>query len=135
MTAGRPRIFPTFESMEVMVKEYFEEDKHPTMAGLCSYLKIPKQTLHEYEKREEYSDLIKGARLQVEAEVERQLLYGKGGAAGPIFWLKNHSDYVDATQQDVNVKGDFVVSDTPTVDEFDEEFAVGTPTGSADSTD
>lgn len=131
MGAGRPRKFDTPEDLESLCDEYFKGTERPTMSGLCNYLGIPRQTLSDYHKRDDYSDIVKNARQKVEEAVEEALLYDKAGA-GAIFWLKNHAGYVDQTQQDVNVKGEFYVSDEPTIDEFDEEFAVGAPTGSAD---
>jgi len=131
---ARPRKFESPDQLEVLIDEYFEGTKRPTMSGLCNHLGIPRQTLSDYHQREEFSDIVKAARQRVEEAVEEMLLYEKGGA-GAIFWLKNHANYVDQTQQDVNLKGEFYVSDEPTIDEFDEEFAVGTPARSPDSAD
>lgn len=96
---ARPRLYKSVEEMEERIDGYFAEDPHPTMAGMCSFLQICKQTMNNYEHREDgFAEIIRAARLRVEAEVERQLVYGKGGA-GPIFWLKNNGGYVDKVEQ------------------------------------
>ena len=99
MTAGRPRIFQSPEAMQERIDEYFDNTEEPTMAGLCNSLDITKQTLHDYQEREEFSDLVKKARSRVEEFVERRLLYN-GAGAGAIFWLKNHAGYEDKTKQE-----------------------------------
>lgn len=37
--------------------------------------------------------------------------------------------------QEINLHGEFIVSDQPSIDEFDKDFAVGAPTRTTDSTD
>jgi len=73
-----------------------EPDPLPyTISGLCLHLGFAAvQTLHDYQDREEFSDLIKGARLRIEAQDERRLKQGKGGA-GLIFVTKNRHGWSD----------------------------------------
>lgn len=114
---SRPRIFESVEAMQAPARAYLDKNADRlTMAGLCNALGIPRQTLHEYEKREEFSDLIKSWRAEVEACVEATLLYGKN-QTGAIFWLKNHAGYKDTqhTENNHNVKA--VLSDEPLTDD------------------
>lgn len=114
---SRPRIFKTVAEMETLAKAYLLENADRlTMAGLCNALGVPKQTLHEYEKREGFSDLIKSCRAEVEACVEATLLYGKN-QTGAIFWLKNHAGYKDTQHTENNHNVRAVLSDTPLTDE------------------
>ena len=130
----RPLKYKTPEQMEKALDAYFTDNERPTMAGVCVALGICKQSLSNYYEREGFSELIDFARLRVEAKVEEILLYDKAGA-GAIFWLKNNAGWSDRTEQDVNVRGEFYVSDEPTIEEFDKQFTVGSPVRAADSTD
>ena len=106
MPAGRPRIFKCPEDMEALIEDYFGANDEYTMAGLCNALGVMKSTLQDYEKRPEFSGLVKGARQRVEAYVESILLQGKN-QTGAIFWLKNHGGYRDQqhhTVEAVNVE-------------------------------
>ena len=61
----------------------------------------------EYEKRPEFSGVVKNARLRIEADVELRLLEGRN-PTGPIFWLKNHAGYkdrMDVTSGDEKIPG------------------------------
>lgn len=142
----KPRRYRTVADLEAAINGYFEAHSvefqegesveawrvrsRITMAGLCNHLGIPKQTWHDYAHRRGYEHVVLMAKQRVEQRVEEVLLYE--GGKGAIFWLKNHAGYTDKTEQEVNVRGNFHVSDEPTIDEFDQQFAVGAPVGSAD---
>ena len=131
---ARPLKYKTPQQMEKVIGAYFEAAERPTMAGLCVALRICKQSLSNYYEREGFAEIIDFARLRVEAKVEEILLYDKAGA-GAIFWLKNNAGWSDKTEQDVNVRGEFYVSDEPTIEEFDRQFAVGSAVRASDSAD
>ena len=103
-----------------------EEDKFPTVAGLCLALDLTREGLLTYQGREEFSDTIKRAKMIVGEAVEQVLMSGKA-PAGAIFNLKNNFGWKDQTEQNVNMHGNFYVSDESTIDEVDEGFAVGSP--------
>lgn len=100
--AGRPPIFNSPEELEVQIDKYFNSvDSKPTITGLALYLGFStKQSIYDYEKHEEYSYLIKRARLRVENGYEKQLYEGAG--SGPIFALKNMG-WTDKTEVDSKV--------------------------------
>jgi len=65
-----------------------EQVKPYTVSGLAIYLKTSRETLMNYEKRDEYFDTIKNAKDRVYAFVEESLF--KGRPTGAIFSLKNN---------------------------------------------
>lgn len=110
--------------LEQELNAYFEQEESPTMAGLCVFLKIHKDTLSAYnlgeydQPGENYSRHIKFARLRVEAHVESQLLGGRN-QTGAIFWLKNNSDgaYKDVQHNENNHNVRAVITDEPLSEE------------------
>jgi hypothetical protein len=101
---GRP---PAFRSESEMVEkcEAFVErirtdtDFVPTMHGLASELGICRDTLHEYRKKPEFSDILKRAMTASAAWWEKRL--AENACTGAIFWLKNHG-WADKTQTELS---------------------------------
>jgi len=109
MAGGRPPLFETPEALEQKIEEYFEscrskvvtlingdgerEDKTlygdtVTITGLALYLGFEsRQSFYDYEKHDEFSYIIKRARLTVETEYEKRLQ--SKNPTGSIFALKN----------------------------------------------
>ena len=102
---GRPPIFKNAKQLAKKVDAYFEYikgeshgsgkrkvwDREPepaTICGLTLYLGFAhRSTLDDYEEVEEFSNIIKRARLRVAFEYEKKLSDQK--PTGPIFALKN----------------------------------------------
>jgi hypothetical protein len=89
---GKPPVFTNPIELEKKIQDYFSECKKKrkslTICGLTLYLGFKnRQSLSDYEKKEEFSDIIKKARLTVEENYELKLS-GKC-VAGAIFALKN----------------------------------------------
>ena len=101
---GRPRLFKTPQHLGKLIAQYFreceEKDKPMTYAGLALALGMDRQTLYNYEERDEFFDTIKKARDTVKAYVEEQMFIR--GSAGVIFYAKNYG-YTDKQEVDVNV--------------------------------
>jgi hypothetical protein len=100
---GRPRIYSSPEEMEEKVLSYFqhcnENKDNPKVTGLCLFLGFScRETLNEYQKLPEFSDIIKRAKLGVESHYEEGLNTFKYG--GSVFALKNMG-WKD--QQDQNI--------------------------------
>ena len=113
---GRPRIFDTPEDLDKKVFEYFEEASKEkwdlTITGLALYLGFcSREMLYEYQSRDEFSFIIKKARLAIENGYEHGLHTFKYG--GAVFALKNMG-WKD--QQDQNVT-QTIVNVTPIVRE------------------
>jgi hypothetical protein len=88
---GRPPRYATAQELDGKVQGYFDRaGKRPTLSGLAHYLGFEsRQSMYDYEKRtEEFSYIIKKARLRVEEYYEELLVDDTVRPAGPIFALK-----------------------------------------------
>lgn len=75
-----------------------------TITGLANFLGTSRETLINYENRDEFFDTIKGAKDKCEQYWELQLLGPH--ATGPIFNLKNNYGWKDKTEQDLTSDGE-----------------------------
>lgn len=97
MASGRPLKFKSVEELQEKIDDYFcsfnkdglNYGSPVTITGLALALGTSRETLCNYEAREEFFDAIKEAKTKVEHFAELQLFKGSN-AAGPIFALKNH---------------------------------------------
>jgi DNA-binding XRE family transcriptional regulator len=116
MNLGRPLKFQSAEELEQKVQAYFEEcdnrkesvvtkdgvvvqvpNPRPyTISGLAYFLGTNRQTLINYEERDEYSEVIRTAKAKIEAFVEESLWTPKV-ATGVMFNLKNNFGWEDKT--------------------------------------
>lgn len=120
MGAGRPLKFETVEELQAAIDRYFDKciavkfDKElgknieiiinpPTVSGLAVELDTTRQTLIDYEGKDEYSDTIKKAKQKIESYAERNLVTARN-PAGVIFSLKNNYNWVDKQELTVNAK-------------------------------
>lgn len=92
---GRPPLFETPEALQKAVDLYFLTCDNPdkpqpkSVCGLALSLGfVDRQSIYDYEKRPQFSCIIKRALLQVECSYEIMAATSKT-AAGPIFILKN----------------------------------------------
>lgn len=101
MTAGRPLKFKDKEKLNEDIDRYFTETKREewTITGLALALDTSRETLINYQEKEEYFDTIKKAKDMVEHSYEIDLK--KSGRTGTIFALKNF-DWRDKTESEVN---------------------------------
>ncbi|MFS4438605.1 terminase small subunit [Paracoccaceae bacterium GXU_MW_L88] len=110
---GRPLKFESVEALEEMIESYFvdcDQSKKPyTVSGLAVWLDTSRQTLINYEDKEEYFDTIKRAKARCEAWVEENALMSKTNATFSIFNLKNNFGWKDKTEQDVTSNGESIV--------------------------
>lgn len=86
---GRPPIFETPEELEDKVNAYFAlPGQTITISGLAFYLGFEsRQSFYDYEKKPDFSYIIKRARIQVEISYEERL--DSKNPTGAIFALKN----------------------------------------------
>ena len=105
---GKPLSFPTVESLQDAVDEYFSQGGAswdmsgeyprflPTMSGLALALGVDRKTVLNYSNKEEYFPTIKRAKAIIEDNLEKSL-YGNS-VTGLIFNLKNNFDWKDKTE-------------------------------------
>jgi hypothetical protein len=124
--SGKVKKYPTPEGLQKAIDDYFEscwidkvtevtgkdgkctmstvryQNRPYTVAGLCHYLGfVSRQSFQDYEKRAEFRDTIKRARLKIEMYHEEELC--SKTPVGHIFWLKNNAGYRD--KQDIEHTG------------------------------
>lgn len=108
---GKPLKFKTVEELQKKIDDYFyscnEESEPITITGLALALDTTRETLCDYEEKDEYSDAIKKAKLMVQHAYEKRLV--KRGNGGDIFALKNFG-WKDKSEVDntLNIKSAFV---------------------------
>ena len=86
---ARPLIYETPEELQDAVDKYFNGNDRVTLSGLALHLGFDsRQTLYNYGERDEFLDIIKKARMTVEATYEERLIY-EPNQTGVIFSLKN----------------------------------------------
>lgn len=91
---GRPEKFLDPKELEKKGMEYIDDcrtNKKPiTITGLCLWLDTTRDTLLDYQRKEQFSDTIKRLKLYAENYAE-EYLYNPNGRAvvGAIFALKN----------------------------------------------
>lgn len=99
---GRKLLFKTAEELENRIEEYYkyceEKEKPLTMGGLALFLGVARQTIINYNNKEEYGHIIDKARSRVEAEMEEKMLTGKLTTTGCIFSFKNNFGWSDRTE-------------------------------------
>jgi len=103
--AGRPLKFKDQQELISKIETYFNITKKEewTITGLAIALDTSRETLCNYEDKEEYFDTIKKAKDMVEYSYELDLK--KSGRTGTIFALKNF-DWRDKIETDITTKGE-----------------------------
>lgn len=110
---GRPAKFEDPEQLSECIEIHFEECKETktplTMTGLALALGFcDRQSLYDYQKKPEFSCLIKRALLMVENSYEQRAC--ENNATGPIFVLKNMG-WSDKTE----IKQELIVTGAPVI--------------------
>lgn len=116
---GRPALFKTVKELETKIDKYFKEcpDKRmvkvkdsegaeyhdylpcPTVTGLALYLGFcDRQSMYDYQEKQEFTCTIKRARTFIENEYEKMLHNGQ--CTGAIFALKNMG-WKDRIEQEI----------------------------------
>jgi len=99
MPAGRPRIFNSVDEMQLLIDRYFQRiektEEIPDIEGLCLELELCRETLKQYQLKEEFTDAIKKAKTKIFFRKKQLAMSGKMNPAVFIFDAKNNHDYVD----------------------------------------
>lgn len=101
---GRPLKFKTVKELQDKIDIYLADTPKEewTITGLALALDTYRQTLLNYEERDEYLDTIKKAKQMIENSYELDLK--KHGRTGTIFALKNF-DWKDKQETDLTSGG------------------------------
>jgi hypothetical protein len=113
---GRPPFYDDPDELQRKINEYFDdcpdhkdmivgegriEIRVFTICGLAYHLGFEsRQSFYEYEKKIEFSYILKRARLRIEMKYEQNLQFNN--ATGSIFALKN-MDWSDKSEIDHNI--------------------------------
>lgn len=118
MPGGRPLKFKSVEELEEKIKAYFDKcdqtviktiydkegnvleelTKPYTITGLALALDTSRETLCNYEEKEEYFDTIKRAKLKCQNDLEERAITGKANPTFSIFSMKNNYGWRDKTE-------------------------------------
>lgn len=102
---GRPPKYETPEELAEAVEDYLANNEVKTVTGLALWLGFEsRQSLYDYEKRDEFSYIIRRAKLWVENYYEMQLLTSNS-ANGPKFALQQMG-WADKKHLDHTTDGD-----------------------------
>ena len=108
--AGRPPKWETPEQLQKEIDKYFldcEENNEPlTITGLAMALDTYRETLMNYQEKDEFMDTIKKAKQRIENAYEKRLI--KYGRSGDIFALKNFN-WKDKQEIEANVTANIEV--------------------------
>ena len=104
---GRPLKFSSPEELKRLVDEFFEQTpvEKQTITGLAIHLDTDRQTLCNYEERDDFFDTIKKAKQKIEHAYEMHGMEHR--SAFDIFRMKNMG-WQDKTEVDQTVKYDEV---------------------------
>lgn len=104
MTMGRPVKWENSSEIKDIIENYFNntQDEEITLTGLCIALDTNKQTIANYQEKEEFKHLIDMAKLRIENSYEKSLR--RNGRTGDIFALKNFG-WKDTQNQEIELTG------------------------------
>jgi len=131
MPAGRPLKFETVKILDGKIQAYFDEvaanaitledgrviQEPLTITGLALALDTTRQTLMDYEERDEFTYTVKRAKTIVENFAEKRL-FGSN-ATGAIFALKNYGWKDKSEQENLNTN---LNKDVDTDSDLDKEI-------------
>jgi len=85
---------------QVQRTSFFE---NPSILSMCRFIGVCRDTLCEYEKREDLAKTVKAAKARIEEYLENQL-YRKDQVTGIIFNLKNNFGWKDKSEHELTGK-------------------------------
>ena len=103
---GRPPKYSSVDEIQPIINQYFDNPANMPfrVSGLCKALKMTRETLCEYEKKDVFSDIIKEAKLNIEDDLVFRGLTGESQSTFSIFILKNSFGYKDKSEVEATVR-------------------------------
>lgn len=118
---GRPLKFQSVKELEEKIDAYFDDENNKpyTVCDLCVWLDCDRQTLLNYQEKEEFFDTIKRAKTRIEANIEKGALLGIFNPTFSIFNMKNNFGWQDKQEIDTTTSNRIeIINDLPSdVDE------------------
>ena len=110
---GRPLKYKSVEELEKAIEQYFvecdERQKPYTVSGLAYALGTNRQTLINYENKDDFVDTIKSAKAKIE-RFNEEMLYNKDvSTTGVIFNLKNNYGWKDKQEIEADINNDISI--------------------------
>lgn len=110
----RPLKYADKAKLEADIEAYFEkmdEEGRPyTISGLAVALDTSRNTLIQYEEKDEYVNTIKKAKQRCENWAEEAALMGKANSTFSIFSMKNNYGWVDEQKRNVTSESNVTIS-------------------------
>lgn len=118
---GRPLKFKSVKELEEKIDAYFKDKNNfPwTITDLACWLGCDRQTLLNYQGKEEFFGTIKSAKTRIEASIEKGALTGVYNPTFSIFNMKNNFGWQDKHEIDTTSSNRIeIINDLPSdVDE------------------
>jgi len=97
---GPPAKYDSPEELEILIEDYFNLEGKKTISGLAYHLGFAsRQSLYDYEDKEDFAYIVRRGRLRVEVYYEERLQ--ETACTGAIFALKNMG-WKDKTEQEIH---------------------------------
>lgn len=113
---GRPLKFQSVEELEKKIDAYFADGSNVpyTICDLAVWLDCDRQTLLNYQEKEEFFGTIKKAKTRIEASIEKGALLGVYNPVFSIFNMKNNFGWKDKQEVDTtNSNRIEIINDLP----------------------
>lgn len=119
-SVGHPRLFETPEDMKKTLDKYYisceKRGVIPTIGGAAFFCKMGRKTFYNYEKKQEFSEVIQDARRFIEYKYEERCT---DTVHGTIFVMKQYG-YSDS--KTINHSGSIGNSETMTEEDLDKKI-------------
>lgn len=107
MPAGRPPKYKNAKQLQAAIDKYFEECEKKglpyTVTGLAIACDLTRQSLVNYNEKDEFFDTIKKAKAKVEEFLENGAINGSLNTTFTIFNLKNNYGWKDTQNIEADV--------------------------------
>lgn len=103
---GRPLKFKSVKELEEKIEAYFANENNVpwTITDLAYWLDCDRQTLLNYQEKEEFFGTIKKAKTKIEASIEKGALSGLYNPTFSIFNMKNNFGWKDKQEVKTEMK-------------------------------
>lgn len=106
MTLGRPKKWKSAKELQALMDDFFDDCKKegypPTVEGLCVFLRCDKQTILNYQEKDEFADIIYFTKMKIASHVMGRAMKGEINPTIAIWISKNHYEgYEDKSKTEL----------------------------------